>query len=66
MEKPNLALLDEEAAARILGAKVATLRKWRWAGTGPRYTKLGKLVRYRLSDIEQFVDSGTVLPRAER
>ena len=31
-----------------------TLERWRWAGDGPRFIKIGGLVRYRLEDIEGF------------
>jgi hypothetical protein len=31
-----------------------TLERWRWAGDGPRFIKIGGLVRYRLQDIERF------------
>ena len=31
-----------------------TLERWRWAGEGPRYLKLGGRVIYRSSDIEAF------------
>ena len=31
-----------------------TLERWRWAGEGPRFIKIGGLVRYRLEDIEAF------------
>src|SRR5512132_1212929 len=31
-----------------------TLERWRWAGDGPRFLKIGGLVRYRLEDIEGF------------
>ena len=31
-----------------------TLERWRWAGEGPRFIKIGGLVRYRLEDIEGF------------
>jgi hypothetical protein len=31
-----------------------TLERWRWAGDGPRFIKIGGLVRYRLEDVEGF------------
>jgi hypothetical protein len=31
-----------------------TLERWRWAGDGLRFIKIGGLVRYRLEDIEVF------------
>jgi predicted DNA-binding transcriptional regulator AlpA len=51
-------LLRESEAAELLSLKVATLRRWRWSGDGPGFVKLGSSVRYRLSDIEDFIESG--------
>jgi hypothetical protein len=31
-----------------------TLSQWRWNGHGPKYSKIGKLVRYSLEDIEAY------------
>jgi predicted site-specific integrase-resolvase len=49
------ALMGQETAARLLGVAPATLERWRWAGRGPRYRKLGRCVRYALEDLEAFV-----------
>ncbi len=31
-----------------------TLERWRWAGTGPAYIKIGGCARYRVEDIEKY------------
>ena len=31
-----------------------TLERWRWAGDGPRFIKIGGRVVYRIADIEAF------------
>ena len=31
-----------------------TLERWRWAGEGPKFLKVGGRVVYRLSDIEEY------------
>jgi predicted site-specific integrase-resolvase len=31
-----------------------TLERWRWAGTGPTYLKIGGRARYRIEDIEEY------------
>ena len=46
MANPNIRLLNEHEAAHVLGLKVATLRRWRWAGKPPRFLKIGAAVRY--------------------
>ncbi len=51
-------LLDEKEVASILNINVATLRRWRWAGKGPRFLKIGGAVRYAQSDIAAFIEAG--------
>lgn len=48
-------LLNEHEAARTLGLKVATLRRWRWAGKPPGFLKLGAAVRYDPAELAAFV-----------
>lgn len=49
-------LVDEHAAAEILALSVQTLRNWRWKREGPSFAKLGRLVRYRRSDLQTFIE----------
>lgn len=51
-------LVDERVAAHRLGLKVATLRRWRWAGRGPKFVKLGAAVRYAPVDLDDFIAEG--------
>ena len=51
-------LLNEHEAAEYLRLAVATLRRWRWAGRGPVFHKIGAAVRYRLSDLYAFIKAG--------
>lgn len=48
-------LLDERTLARQLGVSVSTLQTWRYLGRGPRYLKVGRLVRYRNVDIDAYI-----------
>jgi len=49
-------LLNEREAAERLGLAVATLRRWRWAGRGPRFLKIGATaVRYSLEELDAFL-----------
>ena len=52
---PNL-VKEREVSAR-LNVEVATLRRWRWAGTGPRFIKIGGAVRYDPEDLTAFIES---------
>ena len=57
---PTLTTLSEAEAARILGFTVKTMQKRRWMRQPPVYLKIGRKIRYRLSDIQQFLDACTV------
>jgi len=49
-------LLSQKHAARILSLSVRTLERHRLTGTGPRYARLGRLIRYRQNDLMEWVD----------
>jgi len=50
-------LIDQRAMSRMLGITTKTAETWRVRGFGPRYHKIGALVRYRKSDIRAWVES---------
>ena len=50
-------LLSPKQAAIYLNLAVSSLAKWRVEGIGPRYTKLGSAVRYRRTDLDDWVGS---------
>ena len=51
-QRPLEQLLKPSEAAAFLGCHTNTLRNWRSAGTGPRYTQhTGRTIRYRVSDL---------------
>lgn len=50
-------LLKEDEAAHLLNMEVATLRRWRWSGRGPRFLKLGAAVRYHPSDLSAYMQA---------
>ena len=52
----NTQLLTESEAAEFLRFKPKTLARWRWAGTGPRFLKVGGAVRYTVADLEKFLE----------
>lgn len=41
--------------AEYLRKPVGTLKEWRWRGTGPRYTRQGRDVRYDWEDVYAWV-----------
>ena len=50
-------LLTTEEAAEDLRNSPRTLERYRVTGEGPRFLKIGKLVRYRRSDLVAWRDS---------
>lgn len=56
----NLVLMREADAANYLGLSPKTLARWRWAGKGPVFHKLGSAVRYSVQELDSFVSSTTV------
>ena len=48
-------LLTGKQAAAYLNLKPETLTKWRWAGKGPNYYRVGGAVRYSVADLEAFI-----------
>lgn len=54
--------VDTKGASAILGLKEGTLAVWRSRNynCGPRYKKVGRKVRYRKSDLYEYMDSRTV------
>ena len=46
-------LTDVEVAAR-LGVSRFTVRSWRLKGLGPRFLKMGRAVRYRPEDVDDY------------
>jgi predicted DNA-binding transcriptional regulator AlpA len=49
--------LTTEEAAKILGMHPGTLKNWRSQGLGPKFCKPQGAVRYRLSDIDDWMDN---------
>ena len=59
----HLQTVGEERASEITGLAVKTLQQRRWLGKPPTYLKIGRLIRYRISDLEKYLDSCTVEAR---
>ena len=53
-------------ATRRLGWKPETLANSRWKGSGPPYLKIGGRVRYRLSDLADWLDQQTRTSTSDR
>jgi len=49
-------LMTTAEAAAFLSVSCRTLEDWRLRGGGPRFRKMGRLVRYHTADLIAFVD----------
>lgn len=43
----------------MLGVPLQTIYRWNYVGSGPPVIHLGRRVRYRRADVEQWIDSRT-------
>ncbi len=48
---------DEREAAAYLRVSLSGLRKWRKRKCGPNYSRFGKVIRYRQSELDAWIDS---------
>jgi hypothetical protein len=51
---PQISYRTPEAAAYLI-IQPATLEQWRWSGKGPPFIKIGRIVRYRISDLDAYL-----------
>ncbi|MFH0244444.1 helix-turn-helix transcriptional regulator [Streptomyces sp. HK10] len=49
-------LASIEEVAEYLGVTVATIYTWRYKGTGPRFSKVGRHLKARWSDVDAWLD----------
>jgi len=50
--------LVEKEVADFYRVKVKTVQEWRYTGKGPKYVKIGRLVRYKKKDVIEFMEAG--------
>ena len=59
-ETKSAVLLTEKEVQEYYKINANTLQRNRSVGLGLPYVKLGRLVRYKVSDIEKYLDANTV------
>jgi predicted DNA-binding transcriptional regulator AlpA len=59
-------LVTQRQAAEMLCLSERTLERFRVSGSGPKFVRMGKSVRYRLSDVEAWIASRVVGSTSER
>jgi excisionase family DNA binding protein len=47
-------ILTDVQVAERLGVSRFTVRSWRLKGVGPRFLKMGRAVRYRSQDVDEY------------
>ena len=69
MSQEERQLLREDEAAQFCDVSPRSLQRWRWAGNGPRFIRLGGTrrgaVRYRRSDLERYLEERTINTTSE-
>lgn len=56
-EAPDGALFDQKIVAAKLDVSIALLEKLRWTGGGVPFVKLGRSVKYRKTDVLEFIEA---------
>ncbi len=51
-------VLSRQEAAEYLGFRPATLARWAWRKTGPRFHVVGRRARHAPEDLNAFVEDG--------
>jgi hypothetical protein len=52
--------VDETGAAEVIGCAPRTLANWRSQRRGPRFIRVGRLIRYRIEDLQEYLNAGIV------
>ena len=63
MATQNEQLLNEGQAAAVLGWSPKNLQRRRWLRQEPKFLKVGRLVKYRMTDLQDFLDRCVIEPR---
>jgi predicted DNA-binding transcriptional regulator AlpA len=53
----ELEVMSEQTLEKILGLRPGALRRMRREGRGPTYCRVGRLIRYRRSAVEEWLKS---------
>jgi predicted DNA-binding transcriptional regulator AlpA len=59
-------LLHPTQVARLFGVSPSWLAKSRMNGTGPRFVKIGRAVRYAMSAVQEYIKSRQRLSTSEQ
>lgn len=57
-------LLSVDELAAYLGVPKATIYNWSHTGSGPTSIRVGRYLRFRVADVERWLDSQSKTPAA--
>jgi len=60
VQEESARAVSESELARRADVSIAVLRKWRREGRGPRFLKLGRLIRYLVRDVDAWLEAHAV------
>ena len=55
----NKGLLSPAQLAEFIGVPIDTVYIWNQHGSGPKFARVGKHVRYRVTDVDSWLESRT-------
>lgn len=55
MTTENAPMMSEKEVSEWLGVTKGAVAKWRTDGTGPAYSRMGKLIRYAPADVDAWI-----------
>ena len=58
--------LSDVEVSELYGWAPSTLRRWRSEGVGPKFIRDGRMVFYRVGDIESYISSRAVRTRDQQ
>lgn len=64
MNITNNHLLTQKAAASYLGCSTSKMEMDRHKSRGPKYVKIGRSVRYRQQDLDEYIEDNLIDPTA--
>jgi len=66
LESKKHQFVSTKTAAEYCGISAATLKRWRYEGTGPKYYKPAGRVLYDIVDLCEFVQAAIHVPSSSR
>ena len=57
-------VLREPDACRYIGMSIPWMRQARMRGCGPAYLRIGRAIRYRISDLDAWLETRRIDPSA--